>query len=87
MIDNKKKILRMTYKAESKIEYKRFEILINSKLFNNEESVQKPIWGFELIEILENMQKEELISSDDSNWYYSITNKGLDYLQQNKEEE
>ncbi|WP_336690430.1 MULTISPECIES: hypothetical protein [unclassified Chryseobacterium] len=72
------KVLETIHMAKSKIEYKRLDILINSNLFNTENNA--PLWGYELLNLLKEMKEQQLIISDESNWFYSITPQGLNYL-------
>ncbi|GEM_PF-1840181 len=75
------KVLKTIHKAKSRIEYKRLSILINTELFNKNND--EPLWGNELLDLLKEMKKEQLITSDKDDWFYSITQKGLEYLEKN----
>lgn len=71
------KVLETIDKANSKIEGKRLEQLINTSLFSTESD--EPIWSRELLNLLDEMEREGLIFKDDEK-KYSITQKGLSYL-------
>ena len=74
------KVLEAINKAQSRIEYKRLDILINTNLFNIESD--KPLWGGELLELLKEMKVENLILQDEEKKYL-ITKNGLNYLEKN----
>ncbi|WP_334126773.1 hypothetical protein [Empedobacter brevis] len=74
-------VLGKLYKSSPKIEYKRLSILINTELFNKNDD--EPLWGNELLNLLKEMKEEQLIISDKDDWFYSITEKGLQYLEKN----
>lgn len=59
--------------ADSKISIDRIEKLINLKSSDR-------LIGRELIMYLQNMVEEGLIISDENYWFYSITKKGINYL-------
>jgi len=73
------KVLETIHKANSKIEGKRLEHLINTSLFSTEND--EPLWARELLKRLDEMKGIELIFQDEEK-KYSITQKGLDYLKQ-----
>ena len=77
-------VLGKLHKSSPKIEYKRLSILINTELFNKDDD--EPLWGNEFLNLLKDMKKEQLITSDNDDWFYSITEKGLEYLAQHSEE-
>jgi len=86
-MENKIRVLYVLGKlneSSPKIEYKRLSNLINTELFNKDNN--DPLWGNELLDLLKEMKKEQLITSDNDDWFYSITQKGLEYLEQNSEE-
>lgn len=74
------KVLEVIHKANSKIEGKRLEQLINTKLFNIEND--EPLWGRDLLDLLNDMKDINHIIQDEQK-KYSITQKGLDYLNEN----
>lgn len=76
-------VLETIHRAKSQIEYKRLDILINTELFNKENDY--PLWGYELLNLLKEMKKEELINQN-MEQKYSITPKGLEYLKQHLDE-
>ncbi|MBL7869339.1 MAG: hypothetical protein JNM71_15090 [Flavobacterium lindanitolerans] len=67
------KLLDMSKKANSKISIDRIEKLIN---LNSSDRLV----GGELLMYLQKMVEEGLITSDENNWFYSITKKGIDAL-------
>lgn len=71
------KVLEKIHKANSKIEGKRLEQLINTTLFNIEND--EPLWGGELLRLLNEMKEIKLIFQDEDK-KFSITKQGLDYL-------
>lgn len=70
-------VLEKLYKANSSIEYKRLDMLINSELFNLEND--KPLWGSDLLILINELREEKLIFQDEEKKYF-ITKKGLEYL-------
>ena len=74
------KVLEKIYEAKSKIELKRLELLVNTSLFNIEND--EPLWGLELLDLLKKMKNENKILQDAKN-KYSITEEGLEYLNNN----
>jgi len=66
-------VLNMSKEANSKISVDRIEKLINLKSSDR-------LIGGELLTYLQKMEEEGLITSDENNWFYSITKKGIDYL-------
>lgn len=74
------KVLETIHRAKSTIEYKRLDVLINTKLFNIENN--EPLWGYELLNLLKEMKEEEFINQNQEQ-KYSITQKGLEYLEKN----
>jgi hypothetical protein len=76
------KVLQSLYKSSPKIEYKRLEILVNTSLFNTEK--EESIWGGSLLQLLEEMKIENLITIYQG---ISITEKGLEYLVFNSDTE
>ncbi|HEX8377690.1 MAG TPA: hypothetical protein VF602_07715 [Pedobacter sp.] len=74
------KVLEAINRANSKkIEVIRLELLLNTSLFNTEND--EPLWAHELLNSLQEMKDEKLISQDDQK-KYSITQKGLEYIEQ-----
>jgi len=73
------KVLETIHRANSKIEVKRLEQLLNTSLFNTEND--EPLWGNELLALLNEMKGENKIFQDGEK-KYSITQKGLEYLKQ-----
>ncbi len=74
------KVLETIHKANSKIEVKRLEELVNTSLFNIQNDT--PLWGGELLDLLNELKDENKIFQDDQK-KYSITPEGLKYLRQN----
>ena len=66
--------LRLVKKGSGRLPLNNLEIIIN---FDGEINVI----GGELISLLKEMEKEEIINSDENGWFYSITEKGLDFLE------
>ena len=73
-------VLEKIHQAKSKIEYKRLDMFINTNLINIEND--EPLWGRELLRLLDEMKKMKLIFQEGDK-KYSITQQGLDYLEQN----
>lgn len=71
------KVLETIHKANSKIEVKRLEELVNTSLFNIQNDA--PLWGGELLNLLNELKDENKIFQDDQK-KYSITQEGLKYL-------
>jgi DNA-binding PadR family transcriptional regulator len=71
--------LKLVKNGSGKLPLNNLEIIIN---FDGEIN----IIGGELISLLKEMKKDEIITSDKNGWYYSITEKGLDFLEKNSQE-
>jgi hypothetical protein len=72
------KVLEKIHSANSRIEGKRLEQLININLLNIEND--EPLWGGELLRLLNEMKEMKLIFQDEDK-KYSITKQGLDHLE------
>lgn len=73
-------LLKLSKDANSEMGVYRLEKLLNLK------SQEGVIFGRQLILFLEELQKEELIEANVHKSIYSITSKGLAYLERNSEE-
>ncbi|WP_294318412.1 hypothetical protein [uncultured Chryseobacterium sp.] len=73
------KTLELINKASGKIALNNLEILSNK-------GQNEPLLGGYFIQLLRQMKQERLIDSDKNEWYFSITQKGLDYLKEHAEE-
>ena len=67
--------LKLIKDGSGKLPLNNLELIIN---FDGEIN----LIGGELISLLKEMKDEDLISSPKNGWYYSITKKGLDYLEE-----
>ncbi|CAI9680499.1 MULTISPECIES: hypothetical protein [Elizabethkingia] len=65
--------LKLVVKGSNKLPLNNLEILVNSGL-------KEHLLGGQFIELLNTLKMEGLITSNENNWYFSITQKGLDYL-------
>lgn len=70
-------ILKMSYEAKSEMSIYRLERIANVK------SQNQVLLGRDLSEFLEILIQENLVSSNDNNSIYSITQQGLEYLEKN----
>lgn len=73
------KVLELINKGSGKIALNNLEILSNK-------DIGEPLLGGYFIQLLKDMKQRKLIKSDENGWYYSITEKGLDYLQEHYED-
>ena len=71
--------LKLIKNGSGKLPLNNLEIIIN---FDGEIN----LIGGELISLLKEMKNDKLIFSPENGWYYSITQKGLDFLDKNSEE-
>jgi DNA-binding PadR family transcriptional regulator len=71
--------LNIVYKGSNRLPLNNLEIIIN---FDNEINV----YSKELTDLLKEMKSEGLITSSENDWYYSITEKGIKYLEENQTE-
>lgn len=72
-------ILKMSKDAKSEMSLYRLERIANIK------SQKKVLLGRDLSDFLEELRKEKLITSNENNSIYSITEKGLEYIQSNND--
>lgn len=70
-------ILNSVKDGSGKIPVNNLETLVN---FNNNLNVV----GGEFLQLMLEMKTEELITSNESEWNYSITENGIEYLKKNK---
>ncbi|WP_299883578.1 hypothetical protein [uncultured Lacinutrix sp.] len=68
--------LKLVKDGSNKLPLNNLEIIVNSQ-------EEEQLIGKDFIDLLEIMKNEKLILSDNNNWYFHITENGLDYLNEN----
>lgn len=68
--------LKLVKEGSGNLPLNNLEIIVNSQ-------EEEQIMGLEFINLLKRMKDEGLISSDENNWYFQITDKGIKYLSLN----
>ncbi|WP_046755959.1 hypothetical protein [Kordia jejudonensis] len=82
-VDRILKFLKISFDAKSKMDYKRLEILYNSKLLLGDNEKINYVLGKDFLNLLNKSKENELIEFN-SEFGYSITQKGIDFLEENK---
>jgi len=75
--------LKVSFDAKSTMDYKRLEILYNSTFFRDDDENANHLMGGDFLKLLQELKEKELIKLIRKSGY-SITQKGIDYLKENK---